>query len=118
MIFQVIVWMTLIGLNFAIPTKKIEYLKFLLPFEFLVRNIKSNRESSVDLASIKAHLQDTAFTSYSTFNKENSPPFNLSNNKFEPLHKLKNENNEKPRKITKMIFVIYKFGYQRIIFYI
>ena len=95
------------GLNFAIPSKKIEYLKLLLPFEFLVRNIKSNTESSVGLGSIKARLQDTAFTSYSTFNKENSPPFNLSNNKFELLRKLKNENNKKSQKITKMIFVIY-----------
>ena len=36
------------GLNFAIPPKKIEYSKFLLPFELLFRDIKSNSESSVD----------------------------------------------------------------------
>ena len=29
------------GLNFAIPPKKIEYSKFLLPFELLFRDIKS-----------------------------------------------------------------------------
>ena len=61
------------GLNFAIPPKKIEYSKFLLPFELLFRDIKSNSESSVDLASVKARLQDTSFTSYSAFNKDNSP---------------------------------------------
>ena len=81
------------GLNFAIPPKKIEYSKFLLPFELLFRDIKSNSESSVDLASVKARLQDTAFTSYSAFNKDNSPPSNLSKNEFESLCKLKNENN-------------------------
>ena len=81
------------GLNFAIPPKKIEYSKFLLPFELLFRDIKSNSESSVDLASVKARLQDTAFTSYSAFNKDNSPPSNLSKNKSESLCKLKNENN-------------------------
>ena len=62
------------GLNFAIPPKKTEYSKFLLPFELLFCDIKSNRESSVDLPSVKARLKDTAFTSYSVFNKYNSPP--------------------------------------------
>ena len=46
------------GLNFAIPTEKTEYSKFLLPLEVLFRDIKSNSEYSVDLASIKACLQD------------------------------------------------------------
>ena len=81
-------------LNFAIPPKKIEYSKkFLLLFELLFRDIKSNSESSVDLASVKARLQDTAFTSYSAFNKDNSPPSNLSKNEFESLCKLKKNNN-------------------------
>ena len=61
------------GLNFAIPPKKIEYSKFLLPFELPFRDIKSNSESSVDLANVKGRLQDTAFTSYAGFNKDNSP---------------------------------------------
>ena len=65
----------------------------MLRFEKLFRDIKSNSESSVDLANVKARLQDTAFTSYSAFNKDNSPPSNLSNNEFESLSKLKNENN-------------------------
>ena len=81
------------GLNFAIPPKKIEYSKFLLPFELLFHDIKSNSESSVDLASVKACLQDTAFTSYSAFNKDNSPPSNFRNDEFESLCKLKSENN-------------------------
>ena len=81
------------GLNFAIPPKKTEYSKFLLPFELLFRDIKSNSESSVDLASVKARLQDTAFTSYSAFNKDNSLPSNLSNNELESLCKLENESN-------------------------
>ena len=75
------------GLNFAIPPKKTEYSKFLL-----FRDIKSNSESSVDLASVKACLQNTAFTSNSAFNKDTSPPSNLSKNELESLCKLKNEN--------------------------
>ena len=65
--------------------KKFEYSKFLLPFELLFRDIKSNSESSVDLSSVKARLQDTAFTSYSAFSKDNSPPSNLSKDEFESL---------------------------------
>ena len=76
-------------LNFAIPPKKIEYSKFLLPSELLFLGIKSNIDSSIDLASVKARLQDTAFTSYSAFNKDNSPPCNLSKDEFESLCKLK-----------------------------
>ena len=81
------------GLNFAIPPKKIEYSKFLLPFELLFRDIKSNSKPSVDLGIVKARLQDTPFTSYSAFSKDNSPPFNLSKDEFESLCKLKNDNN-------------------------
>ena len=57
---------------------------------------KRSRQSNlfkVDLPSIKARLQDTAFRSYSAFNKDNSSSFNLSKDEFELLCKLKNENN-------------------------
>ena len=98
------------GLTFAIPPKKIEYSEFLLPFEFLFRDIKSNSESSVDLASIKARLLDTAFTSYSAFNEDNSQPFNLSKDEFESLCKLKNESNlviqKADRQVTLLSFLI------------
>ena len=50
------------GLKFTIPPKKNEYSKFLLPFELLFCDIKSNSESSVYLASIKALLKHAAIT--------------------------------------------------------
>ena len=56
----------------------------------LFRDKKSN--NLVDLASIKACFQDTQFTSYSTFDKNISPLFNLSKDEFKLLRKLKNEN--------------------------
>ena len=80
------------GPNFVAPPKKIEHLKFLLPFELLFRDIKPNSESSVDLTSAKACLQDTAFISYSAFNKDNYLPSNLSKDEFDSLCKLKIEN--------------------------
>ena len=48
-------------LSFAISPKKIEKWNLLVPFEL----IKSNREISVDFASVK----DTMFRSYSTLQK-------------------------------------------------
>ena len=72
------------GFSFPIPLKKIEYSKFLLLFELLFCDIKSNTESSVDLARLR-HVYKTAFTSYSAFNKHSSLPSNLSKDKFESL---------------------------------
>ena len=79
----------------------------------LFRDIKPKSESSLDLASIKVSLQDTAFTSYSGFNKDNSPPFNLSKNESEPLCKLKNENNLVFQKVKKYntTFILDKDSY-------
>ena len=97
------------GLNFAIPPKKIEYSKFLLPFELLFGDIKSNSESSVDLASVKGCLQDKTFTSYSAFNKDNYPPFNLYKDEYESLCKLKNENYllfKRQTRVTLLSFLI------------
>ena len=81
------------GLNSAILSKKTEYSKFLLPFELTFRGIKSNSESSIDLAVVKQRLQDKAFTSYSAFDKDTVPPFNISKEKFEPLCELKDNSN-------------------------
>ena len=76
----------------AIPPKKNEYSKFLILFEFLFYDMQSNSESSVVLANIKERLQDTAITSYFTFKKGNSSPFNWTNDEFEAMCKLENEN--------------------------
>ena len=61
--------------------------------KLLFRDINSNSQSSVDLASVKSRLQDTAYKSYSAFNKDNSLPLNLSKDEFQSLCNLKNENN-------------------------
>ena len=97
------------SLNFAIPSTKIDYFKFLLPFELLFREIKSNSEYTVDLASVKARLEDTAFTSYSAFSKGNYPPFNLSKDEFESLRKFKNENDLVVQKTDKGITIVILF---------
>ena len=57
------------GLNFAIPPKDINYADYLLPFEFLYRDINSLRISNFDLDCIKARLRDSAFSSYKEISK-------------------------------------------------
>ena len=54
-------------LNFAISTKKTGYSNFLLPFELLFCDIKSNSESSVDLAGAIARLQDMIMLIFKKF---------------------------------------------------
>ena len=81
------------GLNFAIPPKKIEYSKFLLPFKLLFCGIKSKNEYSVDLAVIKACLRDRAFTFSLSFEKILTLKRSLCKNEFETLCKLKDESN-------------------------
>ena len=56
-------------INFVISPKEIGYSKFLRPFQLVFCDIKYKSEASVDVASIKACLQDTAFTSYSVLVK-------------------------------------------------
>ena len=101
------------GLNFVIPPKKTEYSRFLLLFELLFSDIKSNIASLVDLASVKARLQNTAFTSYSAFNKDNSLYSNFNKDEFESLWKLKNENNLVIQKANKgsTIVILDKHSY-------
>ena len=47
----------------------------------------------VILASIKASLQDTTVKPYFAFDKDTSPPFDLTKDEIESLCKLKNRNN-------------------------
>ena len=47
----------------------------------------------VILASVKASLQDTTVKPYSAFDKDTSPPFDLTKDEIESLCKLKNRNN-------------------------
>ena len=81
------------GLDLAIRPKKIEYSKFLLPFELLYCDKKSNSQPSVDADSKNACLQNKGFTCYSAFDRDTSSSTNLSEAEFESSWKLKNENN-------------------------
>ena len=47
----------------------------------------------VTLASIKASLQDAVVKPYPAFDKDTSPPFDLTKDEIESLCKLKNRNN-------------------------
>ena len=103
------------GLNFAIPPKNLEYSKFLLPFELLFREIKSNKIAADSIPFIKAKLQDTALSSYMNLKKDSSPPSNLSKEEFQSLLFLKNKNDLIFQKADKgnTIVVLEKSAYNK-----
>ena len=71
------------GLNFAIPSKTLEYVDYLLPFELLCRNTKE---------VLKTRIKDCAFSSFNSCN-ENGAPLNLTTEEFAVLKSLsKNKN--------------------------
>ena len=80
------------GLQFVLPPKRLEYADYLLPFDILFRNIKTNDLTTSQSSSIKSKLSDTAFTSYKLFERK-KPACNLSEaelNVSENLTKNKN----------------------------
>ena len=71
------------GLNFAIPSKTLEYVDYLLPFELLCRDTKE---------VLKTRIKDCAFSSFNSCN-ENGAPLNLTTEEFAVLKSLsKNKN--------------------------
>ena len=71
------------GLNFAIPSKNINYADYMIPFELLYRDVDSLEVSNLDKEFIKSRLRDSTFSSYmdtsKTFEK------NLLKAEFEAL---------------------------------
>ena len=65
------------GLQFALAPKRLEYADYMLPFELLFRDIKTNHLTTSQSSSIKSKFLDTAFTSYNFFERKR-PVSNLS----------------------------------------
>ena len=79
------------GLNFSIPNNKLDYCDFLLPFEFLHRQLK---KENLDINSgftedhVKTKLKDIALSGYKNF----SPPnFLLTREDYQILKGLKDD---------------------------
>ena len=77
-------------MNFCIPPEKLEYAAYLLPFELLMRDLKSENLSQEDFKRAKARLQDTALLSYNNCNS-NPKPKNLSKNEVAALKTLQQQ---------------------------
>ena len=75
------------GLEFAIPSNKLEYADFMLPFELLFRDIKSTDLCISQTNSVKSKILDTAFSSFDSFNN-NTIKSNLSKEEMKALHNL------------------------------
>ena len=59
-------------LQVALTPKRLEYADYMLPFELLFREIKTNDLTTLQSSSIKFRLLDTAFTSYNFFERKRS----------------------------------------------
>ena len=75
------------GLKFALSPNKLEYSDYMLPFELLFRDIKTNDISNQKSNSIKSKIQDTAFSSFDSF-KTFKPKSNLTDPEIKALNKL------------------------------
>ena len=58
------------GLQFALLPKMLEYADYMLPFDLLFRDIKTNDLNTSQTGSIKSKLLDSAFTSYNFFDRK------------------------------------------------
>ena len=58
------------GLNFAIPPDKLEYSDYLLPFEFLYRDIKDLDLPNEKTNFLKAKIKDCALSSFKLYNEK------------------------------------------------
>ena len=82
------------GLQFALAPKMLEYANYMLPFELLFRDIKTNDLTTSQTSSMKSKLLDTAFTSYNFFERKR-PVSNLSETELNAL-----ENPTKKKKFS------------------
>ena len=80
------------GLQFALAPKRLEYADYMLPFELLFCDIKTNDLTASQSSSIKSKLLDTAFTPYNFFERIR-PVSNLNEVELNALESLtKNKN--------------------------
>ena len=75
------------GLKFAAIPNKLEYADFMLPFELLFHDIKSNDFSIYQAKAVKSKMLDTTFSFFDSFNK-NKIKSNLSKEELKALHNL------------------------------
>ena len=74
------------GLKFAVIPNKLEYADFMLPFELLFHDIKSNDFSIYQAKAVKSKMLDTTFSFFDSFNKNKIS--NLSKEELKALHNL------------------------------
>ncbi|XP_057308105.1 uncharacterized protein LOC130645991 [Hydractinia symbiolongicarpus] len=77
------------GLNYAIPSSKVEYADYMVSFEKLYRNVKSMEMSSETRDLLKSRMKDCAISSFESYNSSKKPK-NLSDEELEALFSLAN----------------------------
>ena len=102
-----------LGLNFALPTAKLNYPSFLAPFEQLYRNIKHLPSYKCNSNKFKTFIKNTAYSSY--HNYEFTEAFNLLEKDHSILKELSHNDNIVIQKIDKgnAIVVLNKSYYNK-----
>ena len=88
------------GLQFVLPPKRLEYADYMLPFELLFYDIKTNDLTTSQSSSLKSKLWDTAFTSYN-FLERKRPVCYLSEAELNALENLTKNKNVVIQKVAK-----------------
>ena len=81
--------------NFSIPSRKLNYVDFLISFELLHRKILEDPiapDSGIDKDFVKTHLKNIALSSYRSYTAPPPPPFLFSSDEFKVQKNLKNDN--------------------------
>ena len=93
------------GLNFAIPPDKLEYSDFLLPFELLYRDIQNLDVTDQKKQLLKARIKDSALSSFSSYNNNNSAALHLTKEEFASLKSLPKNDSLNIQKSDKENFI-------------
>ena len=79
------------GLQFALPPRKLEYADYMVSFELLFRDITTTNLSNIQNETIKSKFRDTAFSSFTSFDKD-KPKNNLTKAELHAVNSLKQNN--------------------------
>ena len=101
------------GLQFALPPTKLEYADYMVSFDSRFRYKTSTNLSNIQNATIKSKLRDTAFSSFTSFDKD-KPKNNLTKAELHAANSLKQNNDIIIQKADKSntVVIIDKDAYQ------
>ena len=95
-----------IGLNFALPPKKLKFENYLLPFELLSRNIYDENQRNESILHLKSKIKDVGLSSFRLYNKKDHCFKNLSEEEYQAFLSLSKNNDIIIQKVDKGYTVV------------